>query len=124
MLILQRRAGESLVIGENITVSVVSVDGLRQGQAYTSINSPMPWVGGGSILSISCAASSWVSIIFLVTAMDQQAPARLPGSTPKVRREPEAGTKFFLVLFLTRKRIRGGYRVSPRLASQICGGCA
>ena len=29
MLILQRRAGESLVIGENITVSVVSVDGLR-----------------------------------------------------------------------------------------------
>lgn len=29
MLILQRRAGESLVIGENITVSVVSVDGTR-----------------------------------------------------------------------------------------------
>jgi len=29
MLILQRRAGESLVIGENITVSVVSVDGVR-----------------------------------------------------------------------------------------------
>lgn len=29
MLILQRRAGESLLIGENITVSVVSVDGLR-----------------------------------------------------------------------------------------------
>ena len=29
MLILQRRPGESLVIGENITVSVVSVDGLR-----------------------------------------------------------------------------------------------
>lgn len=29
MLILQRRAGESLVIGENITVSVVSVDGMR-----------------------------------------------------------------------------------------------
>lgn len=29
MLILQRRAGESLVIGGNITVSVVSVDGVR-----------------------------------------------------------------------------------------------
>lgn len=29
MLILQRRAGESLVIGEDITVSVVSVDGMR-----------------------------------------------------------------------------------------------
>lgn len=29
MLILQRKAGESLVIGENITVSVVSVDGVR-----------------------------------------------------------------------------------------------
>ena len=29
MLILQRRAGESLVIGEDITVSVVSVDGQR-----------------------------------------------------------------------------------------------
>lgn len=29
MLILQRRAGESLLIGEDITVSVVSVDGLR-----------------------------------------------------------------------------------------------
>ncbi len=29
MLILQRRAGESVVIGENITVSVLSVDGMR-----------------------------------------------------------------------------------------------
>lgn len=29
MLILQRRAGESLVIGEDITVSVLSVDGTR-----------------------------------------------------------------------------------------------
>ena len=29
MLILQRRAGESLFIGENITVSVVSIDGTR-----------------------------------------------------------------------------------------------
>ena len=29
MLILQRRAGESLVIGENITVTVVSIDGAR-----------------------------------------------------------------------------------------------
>lgn len=29
MLILQRRAGESLVIGEDITVSVVSIDGVR-----------------------------------------------------------------------------------------------
>jgi carbon storage regulator len=29
MLILQRKAGESLVIGENITVTVVSVDGAK-----------------------------------------------------------------------------------------------
>ncbi len=29
MLILQRRAGESLLIGDDITVSVVSIDGLR-----------------------------------------------------------------------------------------------
>ena len=29
MLILQRKAGESLVIGEDITVRVVSVDGTR-----------------------------------------------------------------------------------------------
>lgn len=29
MLILQRKAGESLVIGEDITVRVVSVDGVR-----------------------------------------------------------------------------------------------
>jgi len=29
MLILQRKAGESLVIGDNITVSVVSIDGVR-----------------------------------------------------------------------------------------------
>lgn len=29
MLILQRKVGESVVIGENITVSVVSVDGAR-----------------------------------------------------------------------------------------------
>ena len=29
MLILQRKAGESLVIGEDITVQVVSVDGAR-----------------------------------------------------------------------------------------------
>lgn len=29
MLILQRKAGESLVIGEDITVRVISVDGVR-----------------------------------------------------------------------------------------------
>ena len=29
MLILQRKAGESLVIGEDITIRVVSVDGTR-----------------------------------------------------------------------------------------------
>ena len=29
MLILQRKAGESLVIGDNITVRVISVDGTR-----------------------------------------------------------------------------------------------
>ena len=29
MLILQRRAGESLVIGQDITVQVLSVDGMR-----------------------------------------------------------------------------------------------
>lgn len=36
MLILQRKAGESLVIGEDITVSVVSVDGVRVRLAITA----------------------------------------------------------------------------------------
>lgn len=36
MLILQRRAGESLVIGEDITVSVLSVDGTRVRLAITA----------------------------------------------------------------------------------------
>ena len=36
MLILQRRAGESLVIGEDITVSVVSVDGNRVSLAISA----------------------------------------------------------------------------------------
>lgn len=36
MLILQRKAGESLVIGGNITVSVVSVDGMRVRLAITA----------------------------------------------------------------------------------------
>lgn len=36
MLILQRRAGESLVIGEDITVSVLSVDGARVRLAITA----------------------------------------------------------------------------------------
>ena len=36
MLILQRKAGESLVIGEDITVRVVSVDGMRVRLAITS----------------------------------------------------------------------------------------
>lgn len=37
MLILQRKPGESLVIGENITVSVVSVEG---GRARLAISAP------------------------------------------------------------------------------------
>lgn len=37
MLILQRKAGESLVIGENITVSVVSVD---NGRVRLAIDAP------------------------------------------------------------------------------------
>lgn len=36
MLILQRKAGESLVIGEDITVRVVSVDGVRVRLAITA----------------------------------------------------------------------------------------
>ena len=36
MLILQRKAGESLVIGEDITVRVVSVDGMRVRLAITA----------------------------------------------------------------------------------------
>ena len=35
-MILQRRAGESLVIGEDITVSVLSVDGARVRLAITA----------------------------------------------------------------------------------------
>ncbi len=38
MLILQRRAGESLVIGSDITVSVVSVDGMRVRLAISAPN--------------------------------------------------------------------------------------
>ena len=37
MLILQRKPGESLVIGENITVSVVSIEG---GRARLAISAP------------------------------------------------------------------------------------
>lgn len=37
MLILQRRPGESLVIGDNITITVVSVDG---GRARLAISAP------------------------------------------------------------------------------------
>jgi carbon storage regulator len=37
MLILQRKAGQSLVIGENITVTVVSVDG---GRVRLAISAP------------------------------------------------------------------------------------
>ena len=36
MLILQRKAGQSVVIGEDITVSVVSVDGMRVRLAITA----------------------------------------------------------------------------------------
>lgn len=36
MLILQRKAGESVVIGEDITVSVLSVDGIRVRLAITA----------------------------------------------------------------------------------------
>lgn len=36
MLILQRKAGESLLIGEDITVRVVSVDGVRVRLAITA----------------------------------------------------------------------------------------
>jgi len=36
MLILQRKAGESVVIGEDITVSVLSVDGVRVRLAITA----------------------------------------------------------------------------------------
>ncbi len=36
MLILQRKAGESLVIGDDITVRVVSVDGVRVRLAITA----------------------------------------------------------------------------------------
>ena len=36
MLILQRKAGESLVIGEDITIRVVSVDGTRVRLAITA----------------------------------------------------------------------------------------
>ena len=36
MLILQRKAGESLVIGEDITIRVISVDGTRVRLAITA----------------------------------------------------------------------------------------
>ena len=67
MLILQRKAGESLVIGEDITVRVVSVDGAR---VRLAISAPDDVPILRSELVIAAAANR-------DSAMEEAAPAEL-----------------------------------------------
>ena len=67
MLILQRRAGESLVIGDNITVSVVSVDGVRVRLAI-SAPSDVPILRSELVTATAANRDS---------AMEEAAPAEL-----------------------------------------------
>lgn len=67
MLILQRKAGESLVIGEDITVRVVSVDGAR---VRLAISAPDDVPILRSELVVAAAANR-------DSAMEEAAPAEL-----------------------------------------------
>ena len=69
MLILQRKAGESLVIGEDITVRVVSVDGTR---VRLAISAPEDVSILRSELVTATAANR-------DSAMEESAPAELLG---------------------------------------------
>ena len=69
MLILQRRAGESLVIGQDITVQVLSVDGMR---VRLAISAPedVPILRSELITAATANRDS---------AMEESAPAELLG---------------------------------------------
>ena len=69
MLILQRKAGESLVIGEDITIRVVSVDGVR---VRLAISAPEDVPILRSELVIATAANR-------ESAMEEVSPAELLG---------------------------------------------
>lgn len=86
MLILQRRVGESLVIGENITVSVVSVDG---GRVRLAISAPsdVPILRSELITAATANRDS---------AMEESAPAELldmlGGVLEQKPEKPDSGT--------------------------------
>lgn len=83
MLILQRRAGESLLIGEDITVSVVSIDGVR---VRLAISAPDHVPILRSELAVASAANR-------DSAMEESAPNELLsllGGVLDIRREPAA----------------------------------
>ena len=67
MLILQRREGESLVIGDNITVTVASVDGVRVRLAI-SAPSDVPILRSELVTAATANRDS---------AMEEAAPAEL-----------------------------------------------
>lgn len=84
MLILQRKAGESLVIGEDITVRVVSVDGVR---VRLAISAPqdVPILRSELVTAATTNRDA---------AMEETAPAELLdllGGVLEKREEPPAG---------------------------------
>lgn len=69
MLILQRKVGESLVIGEDITVRVVSIDGVRVRLAITAPEA-VPILRSELVTAADANRDS---------AMEESAPAELLG---------------------------------------------
>lgn len=82
MLILQRRAGESLVIGGNITVSVVSIDGVR---VRLAISAPEDVSILRSELITAATANR-------DSAMEEAAPTELLGLLGNVLEHSQEGT--------------------------------
>lgn len=84
MLILQRKAGESLVIGEEITVSVVSIEG---GRVRLAISAPSDVSILRSELVTATAANQ-------DSAQEEAAPAELLGLLDRVLdQSPSSHTK-------------------------------
>lgn len=86
MLILQRKAGESLLIGEDITVRVVSVDGVR---VRLAISAPqdVPILRSELVTAATTNRDA---------AMEETAPAELLdllGGVLEKREEPPAGNE-------------------------------
>lgn len=82
MLILQRKAGESLLIGEDITIQVISVDGTRVRLAITA---PEDVSILRSELVVATAANR-------DSAMEEAAPAELLDLLGGVLEKREEGT--------------------------------